>query len=230
MRTFRRLSFAAATAALAACTAAETEPADSAAAPATAADPTVATAGGGVPSGYVGTLDPGSDDDIGQVSYAVADGRWTVRTGPAHVVVAPSDSASGTYTATATFEQMERPSHPEAFGLVIGAAGMEAGGAQRYTYFIVRHTGEAMVRVREGDSTRTVMGWTANPNVPQADSAGRATYALAAEVGADSVRFLVNGQPVTTVARSAVPTDGLAGVRINHNLHLTVTPVRIERR
>lgn len=229
MRTFRRLSLAAAAAALAACAGADTEPADSAAADTTAADPNVATAGGGVPAGYVGAVDPGSDNDIAQANYTVADGRWTVRTGPAHVVVAPGDSASGNYTATATFEQMERPQHPEAFGLVIGASGIDAG-PQRYTYFIVRHTGEAMVRVRDGDSTRTVMDWTASPNVPQADSAGRATYALAAEVGADSVRFLVNGQPVTTVARSAVPTDGLAGVRINHNLHLTVTPVRIERR
>ena len=229
MRMLRRLSFAAAAAALAACTAAETEPADSAANVANDADPTVATAGGGVPAGYVGAVDPGGDDDIAQVNYAVADGRWTVRTGPAHVVVAPADSASGTYTATATFEQMERPSHPEAFGLVIGASGLEGGGAQRYTYFIVRHTGEAMVRVRDGDSTRTVMPWTASPNVPQADTAGRARYTLAATVQQDSVRFMVNGQPVTSVARSAVPTDGLAGVRINHNLHVAVTPVRIER-
>lgn len=228
MRMLRRLSFAAAAVALAACTAADTEPADSAANVAADADPTVATAGGGVPAGYVGAVDPGSDNDIAQVSYAVADGRWTVRTGPAHVVVSPADSASGTYTATATFEQMELPSHPEAFGLVLGASGMD-GSAQRYTYFIVRHTGEAMIRVRDGDSTRTVMDWTASPSIPQADSSGRATYELAANVQQDSVRFTVNGQPVTSVARSAVPTDGLAGVRINHNLHLTVTPVRVTR-
>lgn len=229
MRTLRRLSLVAAAAALAACAATDTDPADSAGADSmAAADPNAATAGGGVPAGYVGVVDPGSGDDVAQANYTMADGRWTVRTGPAHVVVAPGDSASGNYTATASFEQMERPEHPEAFGLVIGATGMD-GGAQRYTYFIVRHTGEAMVRVREGDSTRTVMDWTANPNVPQADSGGRASYSLAANVGADSVRFTVNGQPVTSVARSAVPTAGLAGVRINHNLHLTVTPLRIER-
>ena len=70
---------------------------------------------------------------------------------------------------------------------------------------------------------------TASPSIPQADSSGRATYELAANVQQDSVRFTVNGQPVTSVARSAVPTDGLAGVRINHNLHLTVTPVRVTR-
>lgn len=228
MRTLRRLSLVAAAAALAACTAADTEPADTAAVDGIGADPNVATAGGGVPAGYVGAVDPGSGNDIAQANYAVADGRWTVRTGPAHVVVSPGDSASGTYTATASFEQMEMPEHPEAFGLVIGASGID-GGAQRYTYFIVRHTGEAMVRVRDGDSTRTVMDWTASPNVPQADASGRASYELAANVQQDSVRFSVNGQPITSVVRSAVPTDGLAGVRINHNLHLTVTPVRITR-
>lgn len=227
MRTLRRLSFAAA-AALAACSPADTSSTDTATTPAAAADPDVATAGGGVPSGYTGVVDPNSGDDIAQANYTVADGRWEVRTGPAHVVASPNDSASGAYTATAEFEQLAMPSHPEAFGLVIGASGLD-GGAQRYTYFIVRHTGEAMVRVRDGDSTRTVMDWTASPNIPKAEADGRARYTLAAAVAQDSVRFTVNGQPVTSVARSAVPTDGLAGVRINHNLHLAVTPVRVTR-
>jgi len=237
----KRIPFVFGAALLAACaagdTAADSAAVDSAAVPAAAApadaDPDAATAGGGVPAGYLGQVDlprPGRDTaDLAQASYAMRDGRWEVRTGPAHIVYAGGDSASGAYTVSATVEQLETPSHPEAFGLILGGANLDQLAAQKYTYFIVRHTGEYMVRVRDGAATRDVIGWTASPGVPKSDDGGRATYNLSARVGADSVRFLVNDQQVAAVAAAAVPTSGIAGLRINHNLHLMVTPPRITR-
>jgi hypothetical protein len=237
----KRIPFVFGAALLAACaagdTAADSAAGDSAAVPAAAApadaDPDAATAGGGVPAGYLGQVDlprPGRDTaDLAQASYAMRDGRWEVRTGPAHIVYAGGDSASGAYTVSATVEQLETPSHPEAFGLILGGANLDQLAAQKYTYFIVRHTGEYMVRVRDGAATRDVIGWTASPGVPKSDDGGRATYNLSARVGADSVRFLVNDQQVAAVAAAAVPTSGIAGLRINHNLHLMVTPPRITR-
>ena len=233
-----RMPFVLGAALLAACasgdTAADSAAADSAAPPAAAAaDPDAVTAGGGVPAGYLGQVDqprPGREPaDIAQASYTVQDGRWEVRTGPAHIVYAAGDTASGAYTVSATVEQLEAPAHPEAFGLIVGGSNLDQLAGQRYTYFIVRHTGEYMVRVRDGEGTRDVIDWTASPSVPKSDGSARATYNLAARVGADSVRFLVNDQPVAAVAASAVPTSGHAGLRINHNLHLMVTPPTIAR-
>ena len=202
---------------------------DTALAPsAAAADPDARTDGGGPPAGYLGQVDPGGDPVTG-ANYVVRDGRWEVRTGPAHVVYAAGDTASGAYTVAATIEQMEAPAHPEAFGLFIGGTNLDQPTGQTYGYFIVRHTGEYMVRAREGETTRTVTNWTASPNVPKSDGDGRATYNLAVRVGADSVRFMVNDQPVGAVASSAVPTSGVAGVRINHSLHVMVTPPTITR-
>ena len=45
---------------------------------------------------------------------------------------------------------------------------------------------------------------------------------LTVEVGADQVRFLVNDTEVATQPRSAVDTDGIAGLRVNHflNVHM----------
>src|SRR4051812_45592398 len=75
------------------------------------ADPDRATAGGGVPAGYVGRTDR-EGVDIAGAKYAANGGRWEVTTGPAHIVYAAKDSASGTYTATASFDQLEAPRHP----------------------------------------------------------------------------------------------------------------------
>jgi hypothetical protein len=233
----KRISIVLGAALLAACSSGDTDAADTAtgagAAPAAAADPDAATAGGGIPAGYLGQIDPPREGrapaDLTQANYTARDGRWEVRTGPAHIVYAAGDSASGSYTVAATVEQLEAPTHPEAFGLVIGGSNLDQTASQAYTYFIVRHTGEYMIRVREGATTRDVQGWTASPNVPKSDGSGRATYNLAARVGPDSVRFLVGDQPVAAVASSAVPTNGVAGLRINHNLHLMVTPPRITR-
>src|SRR5690606_30180612 len=99
--------------------------------------------------------------------YVVNGGRWEVTTGPAHIVYAAADTAAGNYTVTATVDQMEQPQHPEAFGLFIGGSNLDQLTGQTYTYFIVRHTGEYMVRVREGATTRTVAEWTASPDVPK---------------------------------------------------------------
>ena len=224
---------------LAACSTTDTDTAaaDSAAmaAPAMAAAPDAdaATQGGGLPAGYMGQVDlprPGRDTAVlGQAEYTTQGQQWEVRTGPAHIVYAPGDTASGTYTASVVMDQMEQPSHPEAYGLIIGGRNLDQLANQRYTYFIVRHTGEYMVRVRDGAEARTVADWTASPAVPASGDDGKAHYAIAARVGADSVTFMVNDQPVTTVAKSAVPTDGIVGARINHNLHLMVTPVAVQR-
>jgi hypothetical protein len=143
-------------------------------------------------------------------------------------VWAAGDTASGRYVARARFAQLQAPSHPEAFGLFVGGQDLE-GPAQRYTYFVVRGTGEYLIRVREGAGTRDVRGWTAAPSIAKQDADGRASYDLAVRVDPDSTRFLVGDTPVHAVAAGAVPTDGVAGVRINHNLRLEVRPVGITR-
>jgi hypothetical protein len=151
-----------------------------------------------------------------------------VVTGPHHILYQPGDSASGTYTVSATIDQLDSPAHPESYGIFIGGRNLE-GEAQRYGYFMVRGTGDYLIKTRDGESTGNVVGWTASPAVPRADAAGKASYALMVQVEQDSVRFSVNGTRVTSVARSAMPTDGVAGVRIGHNLHVATTPVTIQR-
>lgn len=188
-------------------------------------DPDTNAGGAGVPMGYTARTDK-PDAPITGAKYVTSGGAFEVTTGPAHILYASKDAGTGNYTASATFELLEKPKHPEAFGLIIGGRDLDKPN-QSYTYFVVRGTGEMLVKVREGDKTRDVLKWTASADIPKIDSAGTASYALAAQVTADAVKFMVNGKQVGSVSKAGLPTDGVAGLRINHNLHLKASPVTI---
>ena len=212
---------------LAACAGGADGASDSAAGMADA-DPDRAVAGGGVPAGYSARADR-EDTELSEIQYAVrGEDEWEITTGPAHIVWSAADSASGNYTARAEFEQLEAPRHPEAFGIFVGGQNLDSPD-QRYTYFVVRGTGEYLIRVREGGDTRDVAGWTKHDAVATQDESGKASYRVAVEVGADSVRFLVGDARVAAVAKNAVPTDGVVGLRVNHNLRVATGPVEVAR-
>ncbi len=103
-------------------------------------------------------------------------------TGPAGIYYKPTDKATGAYETHATFTQMEPAAHPEAYGLFIGGANLDAA-AQKYTYFIVRQDGKYMIKRRAGADTPTVVDWTDSAAIKKADSSGKMSNTLAIEVG-----------------------------------------------
>ena len=197
-------------------------------APQTGADSDRAAPGAGLPSGYNAVFDNASAK-VSDVSYSEKEpGRWEVRTGPAHILFSRADTAANKYSVSATFEQVEAPAHPEAFGVFVGGTGL-GGPDLKYTYFIVRGNGMYMVKVRDGSGTRTITDWTAQPSIPKQDAAGKALYGIRIDVAGNAAHVSVNGVPITTIQGKDAPLNGIAGVRINHNLHLIVTPVSLIR-
>jgi len=191
-------------------------------------DPDMAQNGGGVPQGYVALTDK-PDAQMSAVSYTTSGTDWEVKTGPAHIVYAPKDSASGVYAVTTTIRQLEKPAHPEAYGVFFGGHNLDDRSAQSYGYFIVRGTGEYLIKTRQGGKTTTVAPWTESPNVPKQDGSGKASYDIKVHFAPDTAHFLVNGKLVAAVPKKDVPSEGVAGLRINHNLHLDVQPVTISK-
>ena len=143
-----------------------------------------------------------------------------------HILYRDADTARGTYIVRTAIDQLSAPEHPEALGILIGGQDL-AGPGQQYGYFIVRGDGQYSVKRRLRDSAFTVIPFTASPNVPKMDANRHAHYALTARVDADSVRFLVADKPVAAVPRTSIPTDGVVGFRINHGLHVVLTPIAI---
>ena len=131
----------------------------------------------------------------------------------------PGDTASGTFTISASFTQMEPSSHPNAFGLFLGGSNL-SGGNQQYSYFVIREDGQFLIRKRMGSETPDVVSWTSHDAINTLNAQGSATNTLAVEVGASQVRFLVNDTEVSSQPRSAIDTDGITGLRVNHQLNV----------
>jgi hypothetical protein len=185
--------------------------------------------GNALPPGYHVVLDK-SDAKVSDISYTPAGtGRWEVRTGPAHLLFSPKDTVKKQYALNATFEQLDKPMHPEAYGVFWGGTSLNDPAKQRYTYFLVRGDGKFMVKVRQGASTRTITDWSAHAGLPHEDASGKVLFGVKVDVDSTGARVSVNGVPITTIPAKGNPMQGQSGVRINHNLHLDVTPVAVTR-
>jgi hypothetical protein len=194
-----------------------------------AADPDKKMAGPGtLPSGWKGRLDSG-DKTLSGVKAAQMGGGVHFMTGPAGIYYKPADKATGAYETHATFTQMEKAAHPEAYGLFIGGTDLDAPG-QKYTYFIVRQDGKYMIKRRNGADTPTVVDWTDSPAIKKPDSSGKMSNTLAVEVGREKVHFLVNGTEVLSADIAKVDTAGIAGVRVNHNLNVNIEGFTVKPR
>jgi hypothetical protein len=196
-------------------------------------DPDRNPAGGGrLPDGWSARLDR-ANASLANVQFATMGDGFHATTGPAVILWRPADTATGEYRASATFAQTRAPTHPEAYGLFIGGKNLE-GAQQDYMYFLVRGDGKYMVKHRAGDAeTHTIVDWTEHAAVRKQDEAGRATNTLTVEAGEFGVRFLANGTQVAEFLRRDVPylnTDGLVGLRINHNLDVHVSGFTVARR
>ncbi len=78
-----------------------------------------------------------------------------------------------------------------------------------------------------GEETPTVVDWTAHDAIKELDDQGKSSNTLAVEVGSSQVRFLVNGTEVMSQPRSAVDTDGVAGLRVTHLLDLHIADLKL---
>ncbi len=187
------------------------------------------TGASGLPAGYLGRTDK-ANTNISDAKYVVTGSSWEITTGPAHIAYSPRNQATGNYTLSSTIEQLAAPRHREAFGLIFGGQNLDTP-AQEYTYFVVAGTGEMLVKNRKGDVTRDLIGWHKTQWVPAADAQGRQTYRLEVRVAGDSVRFVVNDVVAAALSKSALgfQTDGIVGLRVNHNLSLRATPITITR-
>jgi hypothetical protein len=187
-----------------------------------------AAAGTGVPAGYTGVTDH-ADAKITDAKYTEKGGRWEIQTGPAHITFAAKDSTKGQYQISTTIDQLEKPKHPEAYGVFLGGSNLTDPAKVKYGYFVVRGDGKYLIKTREGENTTTLVDWTESPKIPKEDASGKATYKITVHVAPDTVHFIMAGGLVTAVPKSKFPTDGIAGIRVNHNLHVLVTPLTVSK-
>ena len=157
---------------------------------------------------------------------------WHVTVGPAVILFREEETASGTYTASGSFTQTSSLGHAHGYGLIIGGSDL-MGAGQRYTYFLVRGDGVYLVKKRNGTDLTLLSegkgGWAKHDAIDVEDENGKATNAMSIQVKANDVVFLVNGIEVFSAPKSDIDTDGIVGMRINHNLDIHIGAFALKR-
>jgi hypothetical protein len=163
-------------------------------------------------------------DKTPEVKFTKMGPGFHVTTGPAAVLWSADSTGSGSYTVRGTFHLMKLSGHANYYGLVFGGANLQEA-SQNYLYFLIAQNGTFIVKHRAGDATtHDIQARTAHAAIVRPDAAGKSANALEVRVGSDKIDYVVNGSVVHSTPKAGMTarTDGLWGVRVNHDLDVHV--------
>jgi len=171
---------------------------------------------------------PGSD--IEEIFFVNMEPGWHITSGPAAIYYNPATRASGVFRVESEIFLFDPQGRREAFGIFVGGQDLEAD-SQRYVYFLIRASGEFLIKRREGGDTPTLVGWTQHDAVVPWSAKGpddeTVLNVLALEADGEQVRFLVNDIEVGRLPRAELAVDGVVGLRVNHALNLHVSSLEV---
>jgi len=195
------------------------------------------TDGGISVPGWMGMIDAREAENgmtLENASLMEEGGGLHVVTGPAVAYWSAENTASGSYTVSATFneaEYMNLNNHPHPYGLFIGGTDLGTD-QQRYLYCAAYGNGSFIVR-GFGPEAFQMNGRRAEAHEAVNEAAGQGepvTQEIALSVHGDMVECAINGTTVASYPVSEVvgegkltSTDGIYGIRFGHNTEATVT-------
>jgi hypothetical protein len=180
-----------------------------------------------VPAGWSVRVDrstSASDPDKSpDVKFVTMGKGFHVTTGPAGVFWNPANTAAGDFTASATFALSKPSSHNNYYGLVFGGADLGAA-TQNYIYFLIGQNGSFIIKHRSGDQVHDIQAAMKSDAIKQPGADGKSSNALEVRVAGNTISYVVNGTVVHTTPKSGMTakTDGLVGVRVNHQLDVHI--------
>jgi hypothetical protein len=186
------------------------------------------------PAGWMVRIDESKSaedpDNTPRLKFVTMGKGFHVTSGPAGTFWNPANTATGNFTARATFMLMKPSSHTNYYGLVFG--GEDIGGPkQNYIYFMVAQDGTFYVKHRAGEATHDVSTPTPHNAVRKPGADGRSTNALEVRVAGNSISYVVNGVVVHQTPKTGMTakTDGLVGVRVNHLLDVHIEGFEVRK-
>lgn len=170
----------------------------------------------------------GADPDNADIYFVNMVPGWHITTGPAAIFWHPGSRAEGAYRAETVIHLFNPGGRNEAFGIFIGGADLD-GEDQVYSYFLLRNSGEYLIKNREGDETEIVQNWSNAPSMVTYQDTAKSSVPnrLSVEVGESEVDFYVNAEKVATVPKERLYTEGIVGLRINHRLNVHVEDLAV---
>ena len=171
----------------------------------------------------------GADADAADIFFVAMVPGWHITTGPRAIFHHPGSRAAGDFRIESQIHLFDPGERTEAFGLFFGGSGLD-GDEPNYDYFVLRNSGEFLLKRRSGEATEVLQDWTASEAIVTfgPETEGTATNVLAIEARGPEVVFSVNGTEVARRSRDDVRTDGLVGFRVNHHLNLHISTLSVE--
>ncbi len=168
---------------------------------------------------------------------SIADSRFSAEgdafrlsIGPAGQFWNDANVASGDYEVKATFkEHAMATSHPHPYGIFIGGSDLDSD-TEMLLYCIVYGNGDFVIKTFHGSNVTTLVARGPHDAVNKADEAGEVTNEVGWRVHDGTASCVVNGTEVSSLAQADVvgadkieSLDGVYGIRVSHNLELTVS-------
>ncbi len=191
-------------------------------------------------SGWKGRIDrrPMSQGKtISDSKFAKEGDGFRLSVGPAGNFWNDAHVASGDYEVKATFKEHKMAaSHPHSYGMFIGGANLESD-TETLLYCIVYGNGTYSVKTFHGANVSTLVNKEAHDALNTADENGESTNEIGWRVQGGKASCVVNGTEVKSFDRAEivgpdklVSTDGVYGLRVSHNLELTVMGLKMSGR
>ena len=200
-------------------------------------------AGGGITApGWKGKVDANEASKgatINDSKFAAQGTELRINNGPAAIYWNPTNTASGSYTVSATFTEpkyMSSNDHPHPYGLFIAGSNLDGENAS-FLYctpygngtFIVRGFAPAPFRMGGGRGTP-------HDAIKKAEPGGSVTQEVSWVVTPEKADCKINGAVVASYPKAELVTtgkltslDGIAGIRVAHNVDVNVTGFKVTK-
>ena len=170
----------------------------------------------------------GDDPEASDIYFVNMSPGWHVTTGPSAIFYHQGNKGTGAYQVKSTIHLFDPGDRREGYGIYIGGNNLD-GDDQSYDYFLLRNSGEYLIKRRTGSETSTIRDWTPHDSIVKYENTEEASIANTLEIAVseENVTFMINGQEVEQLPAGEIATEGLVGLRINHALNVHVTEISV---
>lgn len=171
-----------------------------------------------------------SDPDSGDIYFVNMTPGWHVTTGPRAIFWHPENRAHEEYKIHTKFHLFNPEGrNREGYGLFFGGMNLKKDN-QYYLYFLIRNTGDFLVKARKGNNTETIQDWTASDAIMKYEDESVSSVAniLSVMVERENLTFSINNQKVATIKKEDWTTGGFFGLRVNHAVNLHIEDLGME--
>ena len=167
---------------------------------------------------------------VADSKFAAEGHDFRLSIGPAGNYWSDDNVASGDYQVSATFQEHAMNSgHPHPYGIFIGGADLESD-TEMLLYCIAYGNGTYSVKTFHGANVTTLVNKAPHDAIHKAADDGAVTNKVGWTVSGGTASCLINDTEVSSFEQSEVvgadkvmSTDGIYGIRVSHNLELTVS-------